>query len=47
MLLLSFIIDYPIMLLPIFIIICLPYIAMLFLNYVTKKEKGNKNENKN
>jgi hypothetical protein len=41
MLLLSIIIHYPIILLPIFIIICLPYIVMLFL----KKEKGNKNEN--
>jgi hypothetical protein len=47
MIVLSIIINYPIILLPIFIIICLPYIVMLFLNRVTKEEKGNKNENKN
>lgn len=47
MLVLSIIIDYPIILVPIFVIICLPYITMLFLKCVTKEEKENKNENKN
>jgi energy-coupling factor transporter transmembrane protein EcfT len=47
MLVLLSIAYYPIIFLPISVIICLPYIAMLFLNYVTKEEKGNKNENKN
>jgi hypothetical protein len=43
MLVLFSITHYPIIFLPISVIICLPYIVMLFL----KKEKGNKNENKN
>jgi hypothetical protein len=35
----TIIIHCPIILLPIFIIICLPYIAMLFLNYVMKEKR--------
>lgn len=40
------IIYHPIMLLPIFIFICLPYILMLFLNRIAKKEKENENTNR-
>ena len=44
MIVLATVIHYPIILLPIFIIICLPYVILKLCN---KKEKGNKNENKN
>jgi hypothetical protein len=39
------IIECPMILVGFVIIVCLPYIAMLFLRYITKKEQ--KHENKN
>lgn len=46
MIVLSIIINHPIIFLPIFVIICLPYIVMLFLNRIAKKEKENENKNR-